>query len=553
MNDGAKPLEIELKLLVAGTEAEQATVACLREDGYRVDELEPVRNVDTYLDTFDWSLFKNGLALRYRLANGSATYTLKSIEAIEGGIAQRTETIVRLDAPIDTPAEVPVKELRKLLGRMIFPRKLLEHVRITTDRRRYKVATPEEGKIELAFDTSSLALRGLHKPRPARKLNELEAELLQGSTTALESLAAILAKRFNYPPSRASKLEAAIERLKVALPSKNPPPELRVGPDDRVDLAVRKFLTYQFQRLTEQLPGLHLDIDTEFLHQARVATRRMRSALRLFHQAVPEKTADYLEAELKWLAGLFGAVRDLDVFVLNLSRFKKSISQFPATAKAALEAWLATHRSGPLGILREALDSARYRGFERRLMQFLQRPLAPRPKVLLALKKVRDVAPVLVAGKLEAVLTRGQAMLANPKPQRRHALRIQMKKLRYVSEFMAPAYDGGLDPFIKQMAAIQDCLGEMQDTVYTRAFIEQLRDDWKGTLVDPTLLFVLGEIYQLQANIERKQRGKLRIAWARFASEETVALFRGLLAEIATRASSMSAACREDEHEDRIG
>ena len=60
-----------------------------------------------------------------------------------------------------------------------------------------------------------------------------------------------------------------------------------------------------------------------------------------------------------------------------------------------------------------------------------------------------------------------------------------MKKLRYASEFMATAYEGTLDAFIERTVEIQDCLGELQDTVFTRKFIEGLLEDWKGKLVDP--------------------------------------------------------------------
>ena len=89
-------METELKLVLASPEAELAVVACLGESGYTVEQLEPVRNVDTYLDTFDWSLLKNKLALRFRISNGTGMYTLKSIEPIVDGIAKRMETEILL-------------------------------------------------------------------------------------------------------------------------------------------------------------------------------------------------------------------------------------------------------------------------------------------------------------------------------------------------------------------------------------------------------------------------------------------------------------------------
>jgi hypothetical protein len=139
MSEVITPTETELKLALPGREAEAAVVACLRENGYTVEALDPVRNVDTYLDTFDWSLLKDRLSLRYRVSNSAAMYTLKSIGSIEDGIARRMETEVPLDGRVDAPTTIPVKPIRKLVDGIIFPRKLLEQVQVRTDRRRYRV------------------------------------------------------------------------------------------------------------------------------------------------------------------------------------------------------------------------------------------------------------------------------------------------------------------------------------------------------------------------------------------------------------------------------
>jgi hypothetical protein len=71
------------------------------------------------------------------------------------------------------------------------------------------------------------------------------------------------------------------------------------------------------------------------------------------------------------------------------------------------------------------------------------------------------------ADEFDAVLEQGRTVLADPKLKQFHRLRIQTKRLRYLNEFMAPAYDGALDGFIERMVEIQDCLGELQDTVFT--------------------------------------------------------------------------------------
>ena len=104
-----------------------------------------------------------------------------------------------------------------------------------------------------------------------------------------------------------------------------------------------------------------------------------------------------------------------------------------------------------------------------------------------------------------------------------------MKRLRYACEFTAPAYDGALDPFIERTVDIQDCLGEIQDAVFTRGFIDSLFDDWRGKLVGPALVFIMGEIYQLQGEIVRERQGRFGQIWERFASEETIGQLNEIL------------------------
>jgi triphosphatase len=520
LKEKSKATEIELKLVLPGQGEEEAVVTYLSRNNYAVEKLEPVRNVDTYLDTFDWSLMKNNYALRYRLANGSAMYTLKSVGPIDDGLAKRAENEVSLNKPVDVPTVIPVKQIGKLVDRMIFPRRLIEQIQVRTDRHHYRVKSPEGADIDLAFDTSSFSLRGLHKPRRAQKLNEMEAEILKGPVKALPALSRLLLRKFKYSPSKASKLELAMDRLKVAIPSKKPAEQLKVRLDDRLDLAVRKILTHQFQWFREQLPGVQRDIDSEFVHQARVAARRMRSALRLFGDAVPDRTASYLAGEMKWLGGKFGAVRDIDVFLLNSSRLKGRIEHLPGKKKRGLEKLIEERRHGLFDTLCQALESIRYKTLERRFLQFLERPLSARPRgAPLAAKTVHEVTPALITEKLDEAIQQGRTVLAKPKLKEFHRLRIRMKRLRYACEFMAPAYEGALDPFIERMVEIQDCLGELQDTVFTRKFIDSLFDEWKREVVGSDYFFILGEIYQLQAEIARERKEAFGRIWESFSSE----------------------------------
>ncbi len=524
-------VEVELKLLPPGRVAETSVVNLLRQNKYSVQKIAPQSNIDIYMDTSDWALMKNKLTLRYRLSNNTAMYTLKSIGPIENGIANRMENEVILKNPVRTPTEITVKSFNKLVKNLIYPRKLLEQILIQTDRRRYFGRTPEGTKFELAFDNSNFSSSALEQPRRACQYHILEVEVIEGSVSSLKNLEKLLSDNFGYIPATSTKLQSAMASLKVEPLVKKVPNEFIVNLDDRLDAALKKILSVEFHWYQQQLPGAIFDRDPEFVHQARVTTRRMRSALILFRSALPEQTAKYLEERLKWLGGMFGGVRDLDVFIINLTNYKGKLGRFPKAKRKALEELVVKHRRTPLKALNEALESRRYQNFERRLKQFIDSPRVDCPELPLGMKTIREVAPTNITEKLERVVEQGHKISTKSELSEFHCLRIQVKRLRYALEFMAPAYGNSFDNIIQQTVRIQDSLGEIQDTVFNQKLIKRVLRDWEGKLLDNELIFILGEIYQLQGEIAREHQKTFNEIWVQFSSEQTATLLNKIFEE----------------------
>jgi inorganic triphosphatase YgiF len=109
------PQETELKLRLPGLRAEKAVLQALQQHGYKINDLRIIRNADLYLDSYSWLLLKKKWALRYRLANGQAQYTLKSIGGVIDGLAQRDEIEVALKRPLNDPRNIPAKTIRDKL------------------------------------------------------------------------------------------------------------------------------------------------------------------------------------------------------------------------------------------------------------------------------------------------------------------------------------------------------------------------------------------------------------------------------------------------------
>ena len=218
--------EIELKVTLGDPDDAELIVAYLASLGYTITPGKTVRNEDLYMDTFEWTLLKNGLALRLRTVDGKRFYTLKSIGKMTDGLADRFELEVPVRREVRDPTLVPVKKVRSRVLPVIHPRRLIEQLLVRMERATYDLRKGKGTRIELAFDTASFQARGFNRKRTAPRLHELEAELIEGDPEELARIKGFVTERFACRPSEKSKLETAMDRLKIGVPSKKPPKRL---------------------------------------------------------------------------------------------------------------------------------------------------------------------------------------------------------------------------------------------------------------------------------------------------------------------------------------
>jgi CHAD domain-containing protein len=237
--------------------------------------------------------------------------------------------------------------------------------------------------------------------------------------------------------------------------------------------AARKTLYFHFQRMLAHEPGTRLGEDIEELHDMRVATRRMRAALRVFGDHLdPEAIGPFAKA-LRRTGRALGAVRDLDVFREKAQRY---LNTLPAERQAELEplliAWQAERDKAREHVL-AYLDSNRYARFKEQFGEFLQMAgagalptVTPEGEPLPG--RVRHVLPVVLYRSLAIVRAYEQEMNRPDVPLVRfHQLRIAFKGLRYTLEFFQEVLGPNAKPLISQVKLLQDHLGDLQDAVVT--------------------------------------------------------------------------------------
>ncbi|MBN1764455.1 MAG: CHAD domain-containing protein [Sedimentisphaerales bacterium] len=231
-------------------------------------------------------------------------------------------------------------------------------------------------------------------------------------------------------------------------------------------LLAAQYIHEQLEALSREFPGIHENKDIECVHQARVASRRLRAALRIFQNCFAPKKYKKWRQEVRRLTKGLGTARDNDVAIIFLQSTLKDLTE---------------KKLRP--------------GIKRFLLRLAQERKAIQPKVINVVNRL-DQGQILdqmfaeVGGIQFALKRRGperkslflfeharrqilncinhimqfQPSLANPHAiDDHHQMRIAAKRLRYTMEIYQTVFDGQLDPFIKTAKKLQTLLGNIHD------------------------------------------------------------------------------------------
>lgn len=215
------------------------------------------------------------------------------------------------------------------------------------------------------------------------------------------------------------------------------------------------------QRFAESFPGIRKGEDDEAVHDARVSTRRMRAALRVFRRSLGggEAVLPFVD-ELRFLARELGYVRDPDVLLNWLDSYTALAPKAHHKALTHFRAQLVEERARAQSKLLETLDSERCEMFLEGYQAFLRAAIAdPTPKD----RRVGKVAPKRIERAWGRILSAEKHLREEQSIEAMHKLRIEVKRLRYSAEFFRSPYGNLLEPLIRDMVRVQDTLGGVHD------------------------------------------------------------------------------------------
>jgi inorganic triphosphatase YgiF len=414
--------------------------------------------LNTYFDTPKLELHGRRIAVRFRKKGWQWLCTVKSAEPASSGLAVRSEWEAPATPGIFDFSHVDDDDFREFLVR----RSPKFEAIFTTDFHRQLWHVPfGESLIELAIDRGHIESCGRRTP-----ICEIELELLSGRVEDIFGLTRQLQESQDLFPAIASKAERGYTLFlnEPLRPFKSKPVPIN---DQQTPVeAFRSVALGCLEHFQRNEKGLLTGGEAEFIHQARVALRRLRSAIKLFAPVLPPEFVAAFGQTWKTLAGALGDTRNWDVFLEET--LPPIAAAFPDNRdvkrlrKAALR-HASSARKSVIGLLA-------VKEYPRLLLEFTA-----------AVYTLSDTQPMPIKDfarqQISSHARKARRMAsrhAELSPEERHKMRIAFKKLRYTLEFFAPLLpQRKLNPYLAALSQLQDELGLINDHVTAETLIAE--------------------------------------------------------------------------------
>ncbi|MER5832774.1 CYTH and CHAD domain-containing protein [Streptomyces sp. NPDC002130] len=414
----------------------------------------------TYHDTADERLAASSVTLRRRTGGSDAGWHLKF------PIAADVRDEIR--APLtDTLPE----DLAALVRSRVRDSELLPVVRLRSDRD-VRHLLDADGRLLAEMSVDTVHAERLTGRGGEAQWTEIEVELADGGDPALlDKIDKRLRKAGVRPSASSSKLARALAETAPGKRRKSAPAPKPVTAADHVLAYVRT----QRDAIVELDPAVRRDAE-DSVHSMRVATRRLRSTFKSFGEILDRAVTAPVADELKWLAGELGLDRDREVLTERLTSAVDEVPEGLARGPVAkrLHSWSSAEHGSARGRLLGVLDSHRYLT----LLDTLDALIADPPLLKAAGKKPRKPIAKAVQKdfrKVSKLIERAADL--EPGTDRDvvlHEARKKAKRTRYAAEAAEPVLGKPAKAMVKSMKALQDLLGEHQDSVMARQALREL-------------------------------------------------------------------------------
>ncbi|MDY0268577.1 CHAD domain-containing protein [Trichloromonas sp.] len=477
---------------------------------------EPLRETRLrYFDSFDWRLYGRGLVLEEETTDGAVDLRLRRLDGLD------PLNRIAASAP-DFAGELSPGSLRDTLTEIVEMRRLfpLAEIRCAVQR----LALLDERQKTVARLTVMDAITGGADAGTGRRLPlRLRSEAVRGYARESRELDRVLRWGLGLqiaPEDLWHTVMRDAGRLPGDYTSK---PEFLFAPGQGTEAVIRAIFAHLLDTLERNLEGTRRNLDSEFLHDFRVAIRRTRALLGQLGRLMPKAVRDRFRAEFAWLGTITGPVRDLDVHLLGFDAYRRLLPPDVGPELEPLRALLIAHQQTAQRRLAEELAAPRCRKLFADWRAWLENPAArggPWPEA--AALPLSATANGRIRKMVRRALREGNAIDDRSPPEDLHELRKTCKKLRYLLEFFQSLYPPeAISPLLRALKKLQDNLGEFQDLeVHAHALRTFATAPNAESPLPPKTLLAIGQLSERLRGRQRQVRAEFAARFAAFAEAE---------------------------------
>lgn len=466
-----------------------------------------------FWDTFDGRLHRAGLALAEA---GGRLVLIDAATYAERAGDRHPRRARRLLA-----ADLPAGALRDELAPLIEMRALTPIARVRS----------RELPIDVLDDVGKIVVRlraeepTAAPPGAADERHALRARLhvvgVRGYDADHDRVLAILTGDVGLSPAPRPLLHDAVQAIGRPLGGVSSKLAVVLDPGDRADAAAVTILRRLAAVIADNLPGTLADVDSEFLHDLRVAVRRSRSLQRELRGVFAPEPLRVFRDGFRELQVLTGPTRDLDVQLLEFGELAAGLGEQAAgdvaPLRRLLEERLVAERRRMVAGLRSERTRALLGNWQDFLDGLVEAPESDRPD---AARPIADVAGERIATVYRRMVKMGRAIGDDSPHEALHDLRKKGKELRYLLEFFASLYPADVvKPMVSTLKGLQDVLGRFQDREVQADLLRALGDDIAAMEGGAAALMAMGVLVERLAEQQEQARAQFAQRFAQFAAK----------------------------------
>jgi len=408
----------------------------------------------TVLDTIDGRVRQAGASLTRAGEDSASTVKWQTL-------AGSDRFAIRMTRPVSFAWDFPEGPLKEEVAPVVGPRRLLA-----------QAEAEEQGTLLEVLDDRGKAIARLRIASGQARLPSAHGDWrrwpamltlmgLRGYEDEYEQLVPVIASRPGIQRCPEGPVAAILREVGASNPCDLSSPRLALDPAVRADVGTRQLHLALLEILVANEPGVRGNVDSEFLHDFRVAIRRARSLLGQIRGVFPADVVEHVAGEFSWIGRLTGSPRDTDVLVLAL---REQHAEFDADDMNGLIAFLGGSQQREYEQLVGALDSTRYQRLLADWKAFLESPIPSTPQAEYAHHPLAAAVSRRAWRLSKRIVKSAKTLDRHTAANRIHEIRIDAKKLRYLVDAASPCYrPADIKSILAALKKLQRALGDFND------------------------------------------------------------------------------------------